>query len=132
MFDASNRDQCEIKRTQTNTPLQALIMLNDPTVTEAARVLSEKIASEQKPATQQVADAFRIIVCRKPSEKELKVLQNYYDEQLKEFNNKTLDAAETLNTGEYKHDKNMDTNATAALMKVILAVYNLEETITKT
>jgi hypothetical protein len=132
MFDASNRDQCEIKRTQTNTPLQALIMLNDPTVTEAARVLAEKIGAEKTTATQQVADVFRLIVCRKPSEKELNILQGYYNDQLKEFNNKKLDAAKTLNTGEYKRDKNKDTNATAALMKVILAIYNLEETITKT
>ena len=43
IFDASNRDQCEAKRSNTNTPLQALTMLNDPTVLEASRVLAEKI-----------------------------------------------------------------------------------------
>ena len=47
MFDASNRDQCEVRRLKTNTPLQALIMMNDPTVLEASRVLAEKISAEQ-------------------------------------------------------------------------------------
>ena len=43
LFDASNRDQCEVKRLKTNTPLQALMMLNDPTVLEASRVLSQQL-----------------------------------------------------------------------------------------
>ena len=47
MFDASNRDQCEVKRLQTNTPLQALIMMNDPTVLEASRVLAQKLVEEK-------------------------------------------------------------------------------------
>ena len=46
MFDASNRDQCEVRRLKTNTPLQALIMMNDPTVLEASRVLAEKISAD--------------------------------------------------------------------------------------
>jgi hypothetical protein len=132
MFDASNRDQCEVKRVNTNTPLQALIMMNDPTVTEASRVLAEKISSEKKPVAEQISSAFRTIVCRKPSEKELKTLQGYYDEQLQQFNNKNIDAKKTLAAGEYKHINNIDENAAAALMKLIMAIYNLEETITKT
>ena len=46
LFDASNRDQCEVKRSKTNTPLQALIMMNDPTVLEASRVLAQQLMSE--------------------------------------------------------------------------------------
>ncbi|HVM89799.1 MAG TPA: PSD1 and planctomycete cytochrome C domain-containing protein [Puia sp.] len=132
MFDASNRDQCEVRRLKTNTPLQALIMMNDPTVMEAARVLAEKICSEEKPSAQQISFAFRLIVCRKPSDKELKILQDYYNDQLQQFHNKNLDAAKTLSAGEYKHVKTINEDATAALMKVITAIYNLEETITKT
>ena len=48
IFDASNRDQCEVKRLKTNTPLQALIMMNDPTVLEASRVMAQKILEEKK------------------------------------------------------------------------------------
>ena len=43
IFDASNRDQCEVKRLKTNTPLQALMMMNDPTVLEASGVLAQKL-----------------------------------------------------------------------------------------
>src|SRR5688500_2961300 len=71
MFDASNRDQCEVKRLKTNTPLQALIMMNDPTVLEASRVLAQKIQGESSTTEEKIIKAFRLIVCRVPSDKEL-------------------------------------------------------------
>ena len=132
MFDASNRDQCEVRRLKTNTPLQALIMMNDPTVLEASRVLAQKISAEQNSTTEKITKAFRMIVCRKPSDKELKTLEDYYNDQLQEFQQKKLNAEKTLNAGEYTSSKSADINNTAALMKVITTIYNLEETITKT
>ncbi|MBL7763867.1 MAG: PSD1 domain-containing protein, partial [Chitinophagaceae bacterium] len=60
IFDASNRDQCEVKRLTTNTPLQALMMMNDPTVLEASRVLSQKLMVEQSSNQQKIAKAFRL------------------------------------------------------------------------
>ena len=59
MFDASNRDQCEVKRLQTNTPLQALIMMNDPAVLEAARVFSQRLANESSTPTEKIIKAFQ-------------------------------------------------------------------------
>ena len=132
MFDASNRDQCEVRRLKTNTPLQALIMMNDPTVLEASRVLAEKLSAEQNALNDKIIKAFRLIVCRKPSDKELKALQDYYNDQLEEFTQKKLDAGKTIAIGEYVVSKNIDVNAAAALTKVINVIYNLEETITKT
>lgn len=131
MFDASNRDQCEVKRIKTNTPLQALIMMNDPTVLEASRVLAQKLITEQSKPEDKITKAYRLIVCRKPTDKELKVLIDYYTEQLQLFKDKKLDAALTLKVGEYKMDEKADTNSSAAMMKVIEMMYNLEETITK-
>src|SRR5262249_27130849 len=58
IFDASNRDQCEVKRLATNTPLQALMMLNDPTVLEASRVLAQRLMSEQSANTDKIKKAF--------------------------------------------------------------------------
>ena len=49
MFDASNRDQCEVKRLNTNTPLQALVMMNDPAVLEASRVFAQKLMNTNHP-----------------------------------------------------------------------------------
>ncbi|RMG74831.1 MAG: DUF1553 domain-containing protein, partial [Bacteroidetes bacterium] len=64
MFDASNRDQCEVRRLRTNTPLQALAMLNDPLVLEAARVLAERLMQEESPVETKIEMAFRRIVLR--------------------------------------------------------------------
>lgn len=132
MFDASNRDQCEVKRLKTNTPLQALIMLNDPTVLEAARVLAERLSLGQTAAQDKIVKAFRLIVCRKPADRELKTLVDYYNEQLQQFTSRKLDAHRTLAEGEYRHEKQIDENSAAAMMKVVTILYNLEETITKT
>ena len=132
LFDASNRDQCEVRRLKTNTPLQALMMLNDPTVLEASRVLAQQLAAENNSNDQKIAKAFRLIVCRKGSDKELAILEDYYKEQLDQFTQKKLDAAATIKTGEYKMPANPNANSMAALMKTIEAIYNLEESITKT
>jgi hypothetical protein len=132
MFDASNRDQCEVRRSRTNTPLQALIMMNDPTVLEASRVMAEKLSVEQTATADKITKAFRLIVCRKPSDKELRSLQDYYNDQLQQFSQKKLSAEKTIEAGEYSISKNIDINNTASLIKVINVIYNLEETITKT
>jgi hypothetical protein len=78
-----------------------------------------------------ITQAFRGIICRMPDKKEMSLLTKYYNEQLAAFQNKKLDAAATLNVGEYKMDNSLDKNNTAALMKVISAIYNMEEAITK-
>jgi hypothetical protein len=132
IFDASNRDQCEVKRSQTNTPLQALVMMNDPTVLEASRVLAEKLTIENKSSAEKIIRAFRLIICRKPDEKEMKVLLAYYENQLKDFKNNPTKAKTILKAGEYPAVKNIDENMAAALMKTITVIYNLEEAITKT
>ncbi len=132
LFDASNRDQCEVKRSQTNTPLQALMMMNDPTVLEASRVFAQRLEQEKTPADEKLKKAFRRIICRTPSQKELIILKEYYTRQLQQFAGNKLDAKATLNVGEYPADEKLDLNNTAALMKVISMIYNMEEAITKT
>ncbi len=131
MFDASNRDQCEVKRLQTNTPLQALIMMNDPAVLEASRVLAQNLLAENSSVDDKITTAFRRIICRKPSEKELTILTEYYKEQLDQFTQKKLNATATLKVGEYPLNTKLDMNQSAALMKVVNTIYNLEEAIVK-
>jgi hypothetical protein len=132
IFDASNRDQCEVRRGKTNTPLQALVMMNDPTVLEAARVLAQRLIASKTTATDEarLTTAFRLIVCRHPTKKELTVLTDYYNDQIQLFRSKQLNARQTLSVGEYPQ-ASTDADATAALMKVIELMYNLEETITR-
>lgn len=131
LFDASNRDQCEVKRVQTNTPLQALVMMNDPTVLEASRVLSQKLMEDNSSAEEKINKAFHRIICRTASDKEKNILITYYNEQLQAFKQKQLDAALTLKVGEYPQNNKLDSNSTAALMKVIAMIYNMEEAISK-
>lgn len=132
IFDASNRDQCEVKRSKTNTPLQALVMLNDPTVLEASRVLAQRLENEQSGESDKINKAFRLIICRKATGKEMDIIGGYYNDQLQLFKQKKLDAQKTLNAGEYKQIQTADADATAALMKTIEMIYNLEEATQKT
>lgn len=130
IFDASNRDQCEVKRLRTNTPLQALVMLNDPTVLESARVLAAKLLQDNSVSKDKIIKAFRLIMCRHPQEKELAILIAYYNDELK--NMKADDAKKLLSVGEYPVPENLNKITLAAMMKVVDTIYNLEEAITKT
>lgn len=132
VFDASNRDQCEAKRASTNTPLQALTMLNDPTVLEASRVLAENISLTNKSLEDKLDQAFETIVIRKPSRFERNKLINYCEKQIAFYTTNRNVLKNTLEVGEYKHpSKKYNEAEAAALMKTILILYNLEETITK-
>jgi hypothetical protein len=129
IFDASNRDLCEVKRLKTNTPLQALVMMNDPAVLEASRVLAANLLEEKSESRDKIIKAFRLIICRKPNEKELGVLTAYYDKQLKNINEQAVDRM--LAVGEYPITRKVDKKTLAALMRVVSTIYNLEEAITK-
>lgn len=130
-FDASNRDQCEVKRLRTSTPLQALALMNDPQVLEASRVLAERLMIEKTPAEQKIKKAFRLIVCRNIKNTELDILQNYFNEEKANFEKLKSKAASLINVGEFRHERIDDTGSLAALMQVVETIYNLEEAVTK-
>ena len=85
----------------------------------------------ESPVSEKITTAFRRVICRKPTEREDKILQDYYNEQLQLFQQKKLNAAVTLKAGEYPMNEKLDVNQSAALMKVINAIYNMEEAIVK-
>jgi hypothetical protein len=130
IFDSSNRDRCEVGRNRTNTPLQALVMMNDPMVLEASRVLATKL-SENYEEEAAISEAFKRIVCREMKSKEKDLLLDFYQSQLEEFKNDPGKAKQALDVGEYPMNENAITPENAALMQVIVTMYNLEETITK-
>jgi hypothetical protein len=131
VFDGSNRDQCEVKRLRTNTPLQALVMMNDPQVNEAARVLAESLMVEATPVEDKIAKAFRTILCRQGTASELAILKTYFDQEQAQLKTNPTAAASLIKTGEYKHQSVTDTTALAALIEVVMTVYNLEEAIVR-
>jgi len=133
IFDASSRDQCEGKRPSTNTPLQALSMLNDPTVLEASRVLAENISTSSKNLDEKIEKAFETILVRKPTKFEKSKLLDYCRQQQEYFSENPDLLKLTLEVGEYEHPKvEVNKLEAAALMKTILIIYNLEEAITRT
>ncbi|WP_257669888.1 PSD1 and planctomycete cytochrome C domain-containing protein [Parapedobacter tibetensis] len=133
IFDASNRDVCEVTRQRTNTPLQALVMLNDPVILEASRVLSGRILKESSEAAprQHIESAFRWILSREASEQELTLLETYHKAELKRFKESPAKAKAFLEVGEAPQEETLPVVEQAALMAVVHTLYNLEETITK-
>lgn len=129
IFDASNRDLCEVKRPNTNTPLQALQMMNDPMVLEASRVLASRLLAEDSDVDDKIEKAFRMIVCRKPKPAETRLLFEYHEDELAKMTPAT--ASQLIDVGEYPLQRNVDPVALAAMMLVVNNIYNLEETITK-
>lgn len=132
MFDASNRDQCEVKRMRTNTPLQALMLLNDPVILEASRVFAERLLAENSTAEEKIEKAFRSIVCRDLRSEERTLLVNYYLEQKRTFKESKEKAKQLIKAGEFQHSNGSDVASLAALMQVVHTIYNMEEAITKT
>ena len=106
-------------------------MMQQPAVLDASRVLPQALREEQTSTKEKSTTAFRRIICRQPSEKEIKLLEDYYNEQLPLFQQKKLNAAITLKAGEYPMNKKLDANQTAALMKVVNTIYNMEEAMVK-
>ena len=103
IFDASNRDQCEAKRSNTNTPLQALTMLNDPTVLEASWVLAEKITLSSEKLSDKIEYAFERILIRKPTQREKYRHVNYCNQQKRLLKDKPSMVRDALSVGEYHH-----------------------------
>ncbi|REE00212.1 PSD1 and planctomycete cytochrome C domain-containing protein [Marinoscillum furvescens] len=130
-FDASSRDQCEVRRLTTSTPLQALVILNDPTILEGARVLAERLVSTETDDEEKVVTAFRRIVCRYPKNEEHAILMGYLKDLQLHFHENQEEAKAFISVGEYPKSKELNATAVAALMQVIHTIYNMEETITK-
>ncbi|MDX2304503.1 MAG: DUF1553 domain-containing protein [Microscillaceae bacterium] len=127
-FDAPNRDVCTVKRENTNTPLQALVLLNDPQFVEAARVLAERMQKEGgKTVQEQINYAFRLVTGRKPKAKETALLTQLCLQQKADFEKFPQKAQELLSIGEYPRDQNLDQIQTAALAAVANTLLSHDE-----
>jgi hypothetical protein len=125
IFDASNRDQCEVKRVRTNTPLQALVMLNDPQVLEASRVFAARLLQTQSDEEVKLNEAFRKIVCRMPTEAELSKLKGFLTEQRTHFKSMPANAEKLLKVGEYPRPEKISSIEMSAWMQLVHLIYNL-------
>jgi hypothetical protein len=128
IFDAGDRSVCALNRRQTSTPLQALVLLNDPQFVEASYVLAEKVIEAVGHLTQdQLKHAFQVSTGRLPLPTEMKILTKFLDEELKRFSASREDAIAYLSMGETKIKSTSDPVAIAALATVINGVMNTSE-----
>ena len=132
VFDAPDREKCVARRATTNTPLQALVLMNDPTYVEASRKLAERALLEGgKDANAKLAYAFRWATARKPTIAETKVLRDLLTQQLARYRSDQKAAADFLKIGTLTPDAKLDQAELAAWTMVMSAILNLDETITK-
>lgn len=131
MFDASNRQACRVRQTITSTPLHALTTLNDPTWVEAARVLAERCLKEGGTIDTQLTLAFRRVVCRSPSNNDLKMLRRAYERQLAIYRPDPEAARALLSVGAVARNESFDLAEHAAMSAVCLAILNLDEALTR-
>ena len=130
-FDAATRDRCVVSRQSTNTPLQALVLLNDPQYMEAARVMAQNILISNQGPEENITVAFRKLTGRKPKDREMNMLTKVYNESLNNFKEHPSLVSDLLNIGDYIIDEELDQPKLAAHTVTFSTILNLDETITK-
>jgi hypothetical protein len=131
-FDAPEREFCTIHRSRTNTPLQALLLLNGPQFVEAARTLGQRMMTEGgRSIDDRITYGFRLVTARRPSNAELVVLCEYYTNDVKRYSNDQAAALKLLNVGESTFRTELNVAELAAFAGVARLLLNLDEAITK-
>lgn len=125
-FDAPSREFCQSRRIRTNTPLQALVTLNDPVYIEAAQKLAEKMAVKPTP-TQQIEEGYRLLTFKAIPKNRLAILMRFYQNSLKSYQQDPNAACELLN---FTDSKKVSPEL-AALATTANVLLNLDEIVTK-
>ncbi|MCY2964953.1 MAG: DUF1553 domain-containing protein [Planctomycetota bacterium] len=131
-FDAAGRETCIVRETRTNTPLQALTLMNETSFVEAARVLAERALREggATPA-ERISFAFRRVLGRPPRDAELAVLRAGWERNLKHYRQNPEAAESLLKVGEFPREEGLDVTEHAAMTALCGLLLNLDEAITK-
>jgi hypothetical protein len=131
-FDAPTREECTVNRINSNTPLQALDLLNDPTFVEAARVFGERILrSGGANLTSQVQWAFQQATGRQPENDEVQILTDLHAKSLAHFKSDPSGTAAYLKIGDSTVPTNIRPADLAAMTNVARVIMNLHEVITR-
>jgi hypothetical protein len=131
-FDAPSREECTVERPRSNTPLQALVLLNDPTYVEAARALAERVMGEGGNAVEsRLHFAFRRVLSRIARPEEAQLLTALHERHLKQYRADPKAAAELLRVGHRPVPAGVDAAELAAWTSVARVLLNLHETITR-
>ncbi len=131
-FDAPEREFCTTRRSRTNTPMQALALLNGPQFVEAARHLAERMLSEGgETLNERITYGFRLVTARVPVQSELALLRSSYTENLQLFGADKSAAHKLLQVGDSPYNTSLNISKLAAMTSVARLLFNLNETITK-
>ena len=131
-FDVSTREACRVQRARTDTPLQALTLMNDVTFVEAARVLAQRMLNEGGPtATLRLSYGFKCVLSRMPTAAELKYLNDGLQKRLAKFQRDPGAAKELISAGLYRIDKSLDPAELAAYTVAASTMLNLDEAVNK-
>ena len=131
VFDSSTREFCLLRRTRTNTPLQALTLMNDVTFVEAARVLAQHILADETDEDARLSLMMQRAAARPPHPAERTVLRNLLDGHRQHFRDHPEAAAELIRVGDAPSPADVDPVELAAHTLVASLVLNLDEVITK-
>jgi hypothetical protein len=130
-FDAPAREECTPERAASNTPLQALNLLNDPTFTEAARALAAYLLAENEGESNLVARAWVRCLSRPPTNEETTILTEFHTSELARFTATPAEADALLKVGQLPAPQNIPPVRLAAATSLARAILNLHETITR-
>lgn len=130
-FDATSREVCTVKRDVTSTPLQALVLLNDPQFFEASRVFAERMIKNKDRLEDQIRFGFRLATSRYPKQEELEILVDLYNNQYDFFRENRDKAYQIISVGEKPRDMNIYSVKTAAMTMVANTLLNHNETYTR-
>jgi hypothetical protein len=131
MFDTPLRQVCVVRQSRTNTPLHALILLNDVTFVEAARAFAQRVMTHAATPDDRVVLAFRLATARRPTDAERRVLRAGYERTLANYRSDPSAALKLLGAGETPRDAKLDVAELAAWTGVAGVVLNLDEVVTK-
>jgi hypothetical protein len=132
LFDVPGRETCRVRRSRTNTPLQALALLNDTTFIEAARVLAQRMLTEGGTTPEaRVTWAYRRALCRPPTPQEIQVLTAGVAKHVARYRANTEAATKLVRIGDAPRDPKLDVPELAAYTLTASVILNLDETITK-
>ncbi len=130
IFDAPSFEVCQVRRFQTNTPLQALALLNDVTYVESARKMAERTLRHAADPTARITYAFRLATSRRPSDIEMAILERGLARHLVTYRANLAAAHELLAHGASEPPRDLDPAELAAYAAVASVILNLDETVT--
>lgn len=126
-FDAAERHFCVVKRQKTSTPLQSLVVMNDPQFVEASRVLAERMIEKGPSLEERIGYAYLALAGRPAAAKEVAILKALYEEELADFRSSPQKARQLVHVGDFPVKKSVDLADLAATTVVASTVMNFDE-----